>query len=342
MNKIIFVFLTISISFFYGCGNANKKSNTSVNSEVDSLSVLSELINNDSLNPQLFTNRARLYYVKGKIDPALRDLQSALKLNPNSAKSFLLLSDIYFTLGQTDNSIAALKKVIKLTPDNEVPFLKLSETYLLLNKPDVAIKYADEALRINRENAESYYVKAMAQLESKDTTSAIINFKISANLDSGNFMTFMQLGAIYTSKGDTLSKENFEKALLAKPDDERALYYLAMYYQEQGDYDNAINRFSRIAELYPDNKRVFYNMGYIYLVEKEDFDNAKIMFQKAIDLSPRYVEAVYNLGRTLEAMGDYKSARIQYKKALELLPNYPLAVQGMNRLDDIMIRNARN
>jgi len=335
MNKIIILFTIISI--LYSCNNGNRKRDTNNASNTDSLIILSELLINDSLNTKLLVNRAELYLKRGKIDPALRDLQLALELTPNDPDLFVLLSDIYFVLGQTDNSIAALKKSIRLNPDNYIPYLKLSETYLLLNNPKVAIQYANEAINIDRKNAESYYIKAMALLENRDTSSAILNLGISANLNKDNYMTYMQLGAIHTKRNDTLSKINFIKALDTKPNDERALYYLGMYYQEHSDFDKAIETFITISEYYPENKRIYYNMGYIYLVEFSDFENAKIMFQKAISINPRYVEAVYNLGRTLEAMGDYKGARVQYKKSLELLPNYPLAVQGMNRLDEMRL-----
>ena len=341
MNKYTILYLSIIAVFLVSCTNTSNNTNTAINNNIDSISVLNNLLSNDSLNPNLLANRAKLYYKNGMIDPALRDLQAALKISPNDPSLFLLLSDIYFVLGQTENSIASLKKAIRLNPKNEHAYLKLSETYILLNKANTAIKYADEAISLNRQNAESYYVKAMGLLENRDTSAAIINLGISANLDTNNYMTFMQLGAIYTAKDDPQSKKYFEKALSIIPNDERALYYLGMYYQEEGNFEKAIETFTTFANYYPTNKRVYYNLGYIYLVEYQDYNKAKNMFESAISISPGYVEAVYNLGRTNEAMGDYELARLQYKKALELLPNYPLAVQGMNRLDDILIRHKK-
>ncbi|MBC8321195.1 MAG: tetratricopeptide repeat protein [Bacteroidetes bacterium] len=338
MTKHFFVTVLLAVAVFFGCDNSNQKKQLPNEHGVDSISIISELLLNDSLNASLLGQRAELFFQKGNIDPALRDLQFALELSPNNPKLFILLSDIYFVLGQTDNSIVSLKKAIKLNPDDENPYLKLSETYIILDNPITAIKYADEAIKINRQNPESYYVKAMGLLENNDTAAAILNLKISTNLDSNNYMAFMQLGAIYTTANNALSFTYFNNALRAVPDDERALYFIGMYHQEHGEFEKAIERFSRITELYAGNKRAYYNMGYIYLVEMEDFEKAKFMFEKAVSINPRFVEAVYNLGRTMEAMGDYNGAREQYKKSLELLPNYPLAVQSMNRLDDLLLR----
>lgn len=338
MKKQFPVLLLLVVVILFGCNNTTQKKHIPVEGNADSISVITNLLLEDSLNPHLFAVRSEIYLQKGNIDPALRDLQSALKLTPDDPKLFLLLADIYFVLGQTDNGIASLKKSMRLNPDSETPYLKLSETYLLLDEPVTAIRYADEAININRQNPEAYYVKAMGLMENSDTSAAIINLGISANLDSNNYMANIQLGSIYTAANDTLSRTYFYRALKIKPDDERALYYLGMYYQEHNEFEKAIEKFNRLAGLYPGNHRTYYNMGYIYLVEMENYDTAKIMFQEAISINPRFVEAVYNLGRTMEAMGDYNGAREQYKKSLELLPNYPLAVQGMNRLDDILLR----
>lgn len=337
MKKIIPVII-LAIVTIVGCDNIPTEKTTQQSINVDSVAILTNLIAQDSLNDELFTNRATHYLLRGNIDPALRDIQSALKINPTNPELFILLSDVYLVLGQTENSIASLKKAIKLNPTSEIPFLKLSEIYLLLEDQKTAINYANEAISLNRENPESYYLKAICLLENRDTNQAITNFRISANYDPNNYMTFMQLGAIYTSLNDSSSKENFEKALEIKPNDERAMYYLGMYYQELNQFDKAIEMYAKVTQLYPGNKRAFYNMGYLYLVEFEDFANAKQMFEAAVLLSPTFVEAVYNLGRSLEALGDYTGAREQYWKSMELLPNYPLAVQSLNRLDDIQLR----
>ncbi len=341
MYKYPPILLLLAVLGFAGCDNLQSKKQPAVSTNADSLVILTNLIAADSLNAELLADRADLYFKRGNLDPALRDIQSALKITPQEPSLFILLSDVYFVLGQTDNAVVSLKKSIRINPKNEIPYLKLSEIYLLLNDPSTALMYANEAIGVNRQNPESYYVKAIVLMEKRDTLQAITNLRLSANLDTSNYMTFMQLGAIYNSRNDTLSRRYFEKALLAKKDDERALYYLGMYYQEHNQFNKAVEMYGRLTELYPDNKRAFYNQGYIYLVELEDFENAKLMFEQAVVLGPGFVEAVYNLGRTNEAMGDYTGAYEQYRKALELLPNYPLAVQGLNRLDEMLIRGKK-
>jgi len=238
-------------------------------------------------------------------------------------------------LGKIDNCISSYKKAAALEPDSEKPFLKLAETYLMLQKFNTAAGYIEKAISINPNSSMAFYFKGIQLMETGDTLQAITQLRIAANLDSSNYRALMQAGSLLSATGDTLSVEYFAAALKARPDDEQALYYLARELQEQGRFDEAIEKYEEVNVLYSGNKMAYYNEGYIYLVEKQEYGNAVEAFGQAIAIDPSFVEAVYNLGRTFEAMGRYDEAREQYKMALKLKTNYPLAVDGLNRLDAI-------
>jgi tetratricopeptide (TPR) repeat protein len=322
-SSILPVALVLVMVWVSGCETKNDKSEGQIDTTVDSVGILTRAIMEDSTLANLFMGRARIYLKNGNIDPALRDLNQAIQLKPDNPYSYQMLSDIYLILDQTDNSIASLKKAIKLNPDLVASYLKLAEVYLITDNPKAANQAADEAIRIDRNHAESYYIKGISLLESGDTANSILNLQISVRLDTINFMSYMQLAAISVAQADTLTAFYLTQALKIQPQEERALFFLGMIYQEQGKFQAAIDKFKLVTEYYPNNKRAFYHLGYIYLAELSDYESAKIEFQKAIELDPYYVEAVYNLGRAFEASKDYKTARSYYKQSLELLPNYP-------------------
>lgn len=341
MFKYFGIFISISIYLvLVGCGeNQQRKQQASETEhkiiETDSVKILTQFIKKDSTDYSLFLRRAILFVNNGKVDPALRDLMQALELNPNNPQIYLLLSDIYFLLEKPHNSIEALQKALKIDPENETAFLKLAEIYLLKAEYRSAQQFAESAIRLNRENAEAYYLKAISRLEIGDTTDALNMLKISARLDTLNYMTFMQIAGILESKSDTNAELFYGKALTIRPNDERTLYLLGMYYQNHNKFEQALNTYKTLGDNYPRHVSAFYNSGYIYLVELEDYESAVQFFEQVIEIDGAFVQAVYNLGRTYEAMGLYDKARIQYQKSLKLLPNYPLAIQGLNRLDDL-------
>lgn len=340
MKKYFGIFIGISIWLIIGCSpkhgqKQQEKEQSTLHVKTDSIEILTTLIQKDSADYQLYLRRAIFEVDAGDLDPALRDLMRALELNQNDPQIYLLLSDVYFLLGKPHNSIDALQKTLKIDPENETAFLKLAEIYLLKAEYKTAQQFAESAIRLNSENAEAYYLKAISRLEISDTTDALNMLKISARLDTLNYMTFMQIAAIYNSRNDTICKDYYVKALIVRPNDERTLYLLGMYYQEQSDFENALQTYQVLMNLYPENINAIYNSGYIYLVELEDFESAEQAFQEVIEINPNHVQSVYNLGRTYEAMGLFDKAHIQYREALRLLPNYPLAVQGLNRLAEM-------
>lgn len=328
---ITLAFLVIWLS---ACNNPTQQTEERQEATIDSIALFTKRIMKDSSNASLFASRSKIYLKNGNLDPALRDMNRALTLSPDKPGLYLTLSDIYLVLGQTENSLASLKKAIRLNPELVAPYLKLAEVYLMVNDPKSANSAVDQAIEIDRNNSESFYIKGISLLQAGDTTNARLNLLISTRLDTINFMSYMQLAAVAVAQKDTLSATYLKEALSCQPHDERALFFLGMVEQEQGQYESALENFKQVTEWYPLNKRAFYHAGYLCLVELSDYASAQKYFQEAVDLDSKYVEAVYNLGRTYEAMEDYNNARKYYRTSLELLPNYPLAIQGLNRLDD--------
>lgn len=328
------VILIAGVFWLFSCDHQINESGNEQRGEVDSIAFFTKRIISDSSNAQLFADRARVYLANGNLDPALRDLNRALILQPDEPSLYLMLSDVYLVLGQTDNSLTALKKAIRLRPDQVASYLKLAEVYLLIDDPHAASGAADKAIQLDVNNAESYYIKGISLLQAGDTLDAVLNLKISIRVDTANFMSYMQLASIAVAQGDTMAVYYLKQALIDQPQDERALFFLGMTLQEKRDYYNALEYFKQVVQLYPKNKRAYYHAGYICLAELSQPEYAVEFFGQAVTLDSNYVEAVYNLGRSYEELADYKNARRLYRKSLIILPNYPLAVQGLNRLDD--------
>jgi len=329
--------VALSIIILLSACDQQQKNNSTDTEEryitsADSIDMLTKLIVKDSGNYKLFLRRAYLNLETGKVDPAFRDVNMALEMEPKAAENFLLLSDLYFVLGNIESAVSALRKAAELDPNDEQAYIKLSETYLIIKNYSMAKKSADVALSINQDNEQAYFLKGIAFLEEGDTSHAITYLQIASNMDTANYRVLIQLGSIYQQLKDTIAFDYYNSALRAKPDDELALFNMARFYQEIENYEDALAYYEKVNAKYPMNKLAFYNKGYILLVEYENFEGASNAFQQALHIDPTYVEAVYNLGRTYEAQGLYQEAILKYRQALELHTNYPLAIEGLNRL----------
>lgn len=336
MIRFINVFLFVFVLSVIGCQSGGSDKTTDEEKAVtvaDSVEVLTSLISLDSANYQLFSKRSRLYLKKGQVDQAFRDLSYAIDMNPTDPELFILLGDIYFIIGKKDNCLSSYRKAAELDPESETPLLKLAETHLILKEYDQASSYISRTLLLNINNPVAYYLKGIQEVEIGDTVSALLDLKIAGNLDTTYYESFMQIGVLYNAMNDSLAIDYYKLALKAIPDEGRALFLLGVSYQNNNNFEQALETYQKITSLYPSNQFAFFNTGYIYMVEMMDFENAKEAFRRAIAIDPNYVDAVYNLGRIFEETGEYDLAKTQYRQALELETNYPLAIEGLNRLD---------
>ena len=337
--KTWFVVFIVALFLLNACGDAlNEEDSTSDSnpmSVADSIEMFTHRISNDSSNYELFRERAKLYLKNGQIDPAFRDVNTALELEQNDPETYVVLSDVYFIIGQVKNTTASLKKAIDLDPKNIQNVVKLARTYILLGDFNSAQKYLDYALSLDVDYAEIYYLNAIGKLENGDTAAAITDMKIAGNLDTTFYVSFMHIGNLYTNLHDHEAIDYYRAALTAKPNDEKAMFFIARLYQEYGEFDQSLEMYEKLIVAHPGNQNVFYNMGYINLVELGNLDTAIDAFQTAVTIDPGYADAVYNLGRAYEEKEMYAEARLNYRQVLELRTNYPLAIEALNRLDEL-------
>lgn len=66
--------------------------------------------------PEVYRILGEIYFNKGIVDLAIKNLQEAITLEPSSAESHFLLGFAYGEKGKIDDSLAAVKKAISLNP----------------------------------------------------------------------------------------------------------------------------------------------------------------------------------------------------------------------------------
>ena len=91
MKKLITCLLALLLVFGYGCKDKNKYA--------DLPPELAELCINIDKHPKKAENyykRAQYYYLHENIDKGIADMQTAIKLQPDSSKYYVMLSDLYF------------------------------------------------------------------------------------------------------------------------------------------------------------------------------------------------------------------------------------------------------
>lgn len=332
----------MSILMFSSCSGNISKKNNSVNSAVEDVvsveksdvDVISEAILSDSLNADLYVQRARLNLANEKISNAIRDINSALSLDKKNIEALLVLADIYYALGDEDNILLTLNKASEYAPLDTRPIIKLSELSFLQGNFRMAGAYVDKALEMDRYNPKAYYMRGMIAMSANDTVEAMKNFMTSRMQQSDFVDPLIQIAHIYMAKNDTLAKSFFKEAILVAPNNYYLVYDYAMYLQENGFPEEALSYYDSLLEIMPNNTDFNFNKGYVYLVYLGENERALECFDKVLQIDPNSVNALFNKGRTYEQMGDYINAKSIYLQILRNNPDYQLAIDAVNRISE--------
>jgi tetratricopeptide (TPR) repeat protein len=331
---VIFVFL-LSLG---SCKFAKKEQagDKAVNDPVKtSLDELNRQIAGNASDPDLYNKRAGIYLLDKDFDKAFKDINSAISLSPSNPVYYLTLSDIYLLQGQTKNCSESLLKALSLDPKNNEALLKLAKLNLIIKEYPATFVYVKKALNADPVNPKAYFIRAIALLEKGDTVRAAEDLQKAVDQDQQFFDAYLELGELYSIKKDKMAADYLRNALNIRPKSKEALYLLGMFYQENNQFDKALETYTILGKIDTTLKNVPYNTGYIYLVYMNDFRQAALYFSRAIQKDPGYAEAYYNRGYAYELSGQYDKAYSDYKMTLKLKTNYQKAIDGLNRLDRI-------
>jgi len=337
MRRIFFACFCILLFALSGCTGSSDEKVSDVTRDTTSRAIetLSKQIQDDGSNPELFNKRAKLYLFDQQFDKALKDINSAIALKPNSAASYIILSDIYLLMGQSQNCNDALIRAMSLEPENTDALLKMAKLYLILKNYPKTYEYIRQILLLDKIAPTAHYLRAIALLEQGDTIRAVADLMQAVDQNQEYFEAYVLLGDLYSLRKDPMTESYLKNALNIRPQSKEAMYMLGMFYQETGKYEKAIETYQNLSKIDTSFKEPVYNIGYIYLVYLSNYKQAIAFFTLALKRDPGYKEAYFNRGYAYELSGDYARAEEDYHRALKVEVNYNKAVEGMNRLDKL-------
>jgi tetratricopeptide (TPR) repeat protein len=331
-NFLLYKLLTFCLFLVLLWGCVNSPLSTDHSPQITNIEKLTKEIEADPKNADLYNERAKYYLEQKQNDNALDDINKALQINPDKSGYYCTLSDCYFAKGSVLKCTEALEKALNIDPKNTEALLKIAELNFFFKKYNKTYEFIKKALDIDKFNPKAYFMRGMALKENGDTAKAVADLQTSTEQDPKNIEAFVQLGLLYSAKKSKLAIAYFDNALNIDPKSIEARYAKGMFYQENGDYNNAIESYNTIIQTNPNYKYAYFNLGYIHLVYLKVYDIAIDYFTKAIKCDANYFEAYYNRGYSFEMRGDMVNAKADYKKALELKTNYQKAIDGLNRI----------
>ncbi len=288
----------------------------------------------DTLDLNGYVGRARWYLANQQVGNAIRDINNALSIDGKNIDALLVLTDIYYALGDQDNILLTLNKATEIAPLDSRPVIKLAELSFLQGNSKMANAYLDKAVELNSINPQAYYMRGIICLSKNDTAQALKQFMKARSQDDTFIDPVLQLANIYSVQRNPLAKDFYEQALQIEPYNYGIFYDLAMYLQDNGNPEKALEIYDTLDARMPGNYQFLFNKGYVNLVYLLEYDKAIAEFDKALAVSPKSVDALLNKGVAYEQKGDYNQAKNIYLQILKDNPNYQLAIDALYRIGE--------
>ena len=273
----------------------------------------------------------------GARSKAVKYFKKAAVLQPENARTHLLLANGYFESGQTVPALVELEKGIRpgaLKPQEILEaYYKLGKLYLIMHKWDKAFDNYQKTIRLiknkdivlNNEISNDYFFVALHRESSGLLDEAIKEYRKHLNEFPDNTDARYSLAKILSAKGYN-NQAIDEYRILISQNGNNVNYHICLsdiYKLNLGadilKHENLINEYERILELQPANLGASNSLvrAYMRIGLKE---KAKNLSREIIKRHPFSPTGYLVYGDLLMETNDFENVDKFYKKALFLAP----------------------
>ncbi len=194
----------------------------------DEFTLWSDVVSKSPAKSRPHSNLGNAYRVNGRIDEAIREFRTAIRLEPGRAEAHNGLGISYVAKGQLDDAIREYREAIRLDPSLAEAYSNLGVVYDKQDRLDDAMREYRKALELEPGNAEAHN----------------------------------NVGVIYGAKGqiDDAIRE-YREALRLDPRLAGAHSNLAEIYEAMGQLDDAVREYREAIRLDPGNAEARRSLG---------------------------------------------------------------------------------
>jgi tetratricopeptide (TPR) repeat protein len=275
----------------------------------------------------------RLYRLNNDLQKAEGELQTAIKLDPNSEEAVTTLAMLYTDEGDTAHAL----KVLSSIPDSARSaklYSALGAAYEQRKDYKNAIDAYKHAIVLDRDNLDA--IRGLAENEMNDgqLEAALEQYKVIADSNPEDAQTYVRMADIYRRQGKyDQALENLKRAETLVPDTMDVPYSIAAVYQAQGRYDEAAKILQDLikkteksetgtSQADRNNRAIFVErLGMIYR-EQENYTAAVETFRKMLTLGDENARSGYQeIIDTYRDAKQWPQATAAAKEAVQKLPN---------------------
>lgn len=240
---------------------------------------------NDSFAAFALNLRGTIYFLMGRVDDAISDIDNALQVIPQDVNSLIKRATLHMERNEIEKTIDIFSQIEKSSPAHVDMFYHRGQVRFLTGDFQGAVDDYSASIENEKENESSVYVHiqmAVAKYKLGDIASAEKKFKESRSL-------FPDSPDVYNYHGEVL--------------------------MDRQSFSDALKCFDKAIEMCPTSPLPYVNKSILYVQWKQDINTAEQVCREALKVDPLCDLAYQHLGQLLCHLNRIDEAVDVYDKA---------------------------
>jgi tetratricopeptide (TPR) repeat protein len=325
MRLGIYFILLLSV-FTIGCKESNvtdtsfsplpNESNKQLSKQDD---FMNERITDNSLKPEYYFQRSKIYFQEKNFQAAIRDIQAAIQLDSSQSRFHFWKSVILTDLGTNQDALTSARNAEKMGYESVGLDILISKLYYENNEPNLSIQYLRKARQVLPNSPTISYLYGAIYADAKDTAQAFNELKEAIRLDSTYTNAYAKLISTYKKYG-LLNKALTYGAAATRhcEENENLIYEIANTLLLSEQIDSATFWHQKLLKINPNSWQANLGLAKYYIAKKE-YLKAEEYYNTALKINPNIEGGYYQLGYIYEYYAkNVEKAVKYYKKATRL------------------------
>ena len=265
-------------------------------------------------------------------DKALETVAPLLRATEQDLRTLALAGEVYQKLGDFNKAAFYLDKVTRLDPDATSFRVQHGATRLAAGDIDLGLLELEAASRLDLKEFKADAALVAHHLSTRDHDKALAAIENWLGKQPANPMPYNLRGFVKVTRGDKAgAREDFDKALVLRPDFMPALKNLARLDVSDNNIDGARKRFQNVLAKDAGNLDAMLEMASLAARENKRAESAQWL-RKAADAHPKAMEPRLRLVRHHLAGNASQQALAAAREALTAQPDSPDALELLARV----------
>ena len=156
--------------------------------------------------------------IKNNFGPALTELKTILRLDPEREEALMLRANIFVRMQRNDEALIDIQKIIKVNPKNAEAHFMGGIAAFSSDKKRIAEQYFNDCLLLKSDFTPALLFRVKMFINAGDFTSALVDINKVIELEPENLEAYFHRGRIYIGKLNyVLDLQNLIKVIDASP-----------------------------------------------------------------------------------------------------------------------------